>query len=157
MGFDYDSGWITDSRSEVLIKDFPWYTMGRYMHSAKIHSGRTITALNDRILCKNMDLLVRATKIVIPEHVKASIAKFGHHKTGRPHAVGLVMAIGPKVKGDSIRVGDYLLIDALNSSPLKVDGKIYLFARQIAVLCAISEMDVMRGEEDKAAFKTTFF
>jgi hypothetical protein len=121
---------------------------------AELHSGRRCRPIRDRILCENLDLLIKVTKLALPDNVSKKLARFGSHRSGRPHAVGKILAIGPEVKNPMLQPGTFLLIDALNSSPLKVDEKVYLFPREIAVLCAIDAEDVEKAEEDRNRFGT---
>jgi hypothetical protein len=119
---------------------------------AKIHSGRYVRPYGERIFCMNMDLLIGVTKIIIPDIAKGSVARFGVHRTGRPHAVGMILAVGPDVKNENLQRGKFIVIDALNSHPKVLDGKTYLFPREIAVLCMVDAEDVVQSLEDRERF-----
>lgn len=98
--------------------------------------------LDDRMLCKVVDLPEDYGQIIIPERFRK---QYGMTATGAPHVLCQVLGHGPNVT-EEVSIGDYVLVDGLNLEaipPGQVQGeKDVCLPRDKAVLVVFGEPPV---------------
>jgi hypothetical protein len=95
---------------------------GSDQHTAKTHLGETIRPIGRHVFCLRLPMPQPYEGIEVPEQ---HLAPYGKHQAGAPLQPAIVLAIGPDVH--EVKVGDRVIIDPMNSNPMKFGDSWYFF------------------------------